>query len=258
MLIREIDGGIDQSELINEIKNECSEFLSGISNYNALLYRGINTDVEWMRTSSPENRKPVDSSPKSQKIFDNLLTKLGATALRSNSLFCATDSIDAKTFGTLYYIIPVNGFSFTRVKNSPYDALIDINFTVIVNFGPKSVKRFSKFLKNMVSSYYSKDDYLIDLYKKFNNPKAAEAKKLDFGNDILEQLIYEKDIGPDQTSTLIDPDEFAKYYDVEFQDINKALNEVTADYEMMVHGEVYAISHQLIGEESNFRKKFAI
>lgn len=253
MLIREVEE-FSQTELISIIKNECSQFLSGLDSYEALLYRGTYNNDSWIKKSSPVNRKPVDSERYAQNTFDKLLKQVGATALRSNSFFCTTDKLDADNFGSsTYYVIPVNGFSFTRVKNSPHDT-VDFSLGTLIKMGPKTIKNLINYFREEIKKETDKKNkkYLEKTYKDLNNiderRKSMRVLYHEFMG-IMHARTKEKVL-----SSIIDVQEFKKRYEIEYTDLKKVM--VPLGHEIMIHGEVYAMQVKLFEDEHEFRKTF--
>ena len=103
----------DIDNLWQQIKQQCSIYLSACAKTGGFLYRGIMEQASVFVAHSPENRKPLDSSPAITASFDKSLEIMGFTARRQNSIFAISDSLTAASFGTCYVIFPKNGFEFT-------------------------------------------------------------------------------------------------------------------------------------------------
>lgn len=60
-----------------------------------------------------ENRKPNDTEPFNQKYVDDIMARHGFKARRGNSIFVTTDFNQASSYGSIYYIFPINGFTYS-------------------------------------------------------------------------------------------------------------------------------------------------
>jgi hypothetical protein len=93
--------------------NQCSESIIAMKEAKGFLYRGLNANADIFIGRPRENRKAKDTSAPLHREMDKLFSAAGFTALRSNSIFCSGDINTADTYGDLYIIFPINGFSFT-------------------------------------------------------------------------------------------------------------------------------------------------
>lgn len=93
------------------IVKDCSKFIDICAEIGRLMYRGVgarHANMLVYRSIPREHRRPLDSDPVAQKIFDDYLKKIGIKALRSNSIFVTSSSEQAKKYGTLYVIFPLD------------------------------------------------------------------------------------------------------------------------------------------------------
>lgn len=110
---------IDQ--IVPIIKQRCSKYLPSLLASRFFLHRGLGPNEHKnrlaFRANSRNARRPIDSDPKAQILFDKALQDLNFTALRSNSIFTSGDPEVVKTYGTGYIIFPTNEATFTWSKN---------------------------------------------------------------------------------------------------------------------------------------------
>lgn len=137
-------------KMIELIKVNCSESLSYMKKDSHFLYRGMSEHHEAMFVAGTRlARKPLHSNHLSSVIIDNALIAAGMTAIRSNSIYCTTDSRVADTYGTLYYIFPRNGFNFTWTTHvdlfSTIEKVIEPGIEQIL-FNPQLCKELKKFI----------------------------------------------------------------------------------------------------------------
>jgi hypothetical protein len=178
---------LEMAEMVaNNIQDNCSTAIKSFNVCQNLLFSGIYNHTEFSFTShSPEHRTPRGMSKEQQLYLDSCLRIMGFTALRSNSMFCIADYMQAKNFGELYIIFPCDGFSFTWSKkrkymswiNTPHGPLLasraDASATISI-FGLKN--------KNFVNAVNSGNEILIhgDYYalKVYTDGAARVLKKL--------------------------------------------------------------------------------
>ncbi len=121
MLLYEFDENLpaleqeNYSKIFSVIQKNCSTILDCYKQTNPkILYSGIKREKSpYFFEKSPINRQPKDVDPEIQTIVDSKLKVTGFTALRSNSIFCSSYSLQCRNYGHIYIIFPINGFGFT-------------------------------------------------------------------------------------------------------------------------------------------------
>jgi hypothetical protein len=98
----------------------CSEAVAAMKAAKNYCFRGIKGEYPYaLHGKSRIDRRPTDTSEEISNLLDTGLLKSGFTALRSNSIFCASRAITASMYGKVYMIFPFNGFKCTY--NIKYD-----------------------------------------------------------------------------------------------------------------------------------------
>ena len=99
--------------MLKRLQRDCSDFISSMD--GRPLYRGFTSSnlPKSFITTTRDNRVPKNMPLVAQQQIDSALSAEGFTALRSNSIFCSGGRGLAESYGALYYIFPINGFSFT-------------------------------------------------------------------------------------------------------------------------------------------------
>lgn len=118
MRLFEIDE--DKQKIITELKQNCSYIWDLYQRYESYIYHG-NKKVKnaFSRHTSPVSRKPVDTPKEIQFVIDQYLKEEhGFKALRSNSVFGSNDPGQAKNYGDLFVMFPVDGFNFTWYREA--------------------------------------------------------------------------------------------------------------------------------------------
>jgi hypothetical protein len=114
----------DQQNIINELKQECGDFIEIAKKANAFLYRGLRSYTSAFEGRSRTERKSLHSKSEISDYFDDAMQAHGVKALRKASIFTTTDKKFAGTFGyTVYLIFPKNGFSF--LSTNQRDLILD-------------------------------------------------------------------------------------------------------------------------------------
>ena len=151
----ELNTFIDEKTLryFSYIEKHCSEYLTTVDKTNKILFRGQNDVSMPIFIGHPrENRKPSDSDPGAQALYDKYLTLMGFKALRSNSIFASSDKYHAGRYGDIYAIFPINGFQFTWSTNES-----DI---VLRNVGQVSGDEGADAIDDL---YHNYDDIIADI-----------------------------------------------------------------------------------------------
>jgi len=97
-------------EFTQVIEKKCSHYLTNIVNKNkgVKLYSGRKGAREiWFEGKVRKNRKPRDTIKEIHDIFNYCFQKNLGSKLRSESLFCGVNEIEARGYGEPYYIFPI-------------------------------------------------------------------------------------------------------------------------------------------------------
>lgn len=115
-------------KVLKFIDKHCSVFLKDIQRSQRFLYHGfkstrnVKLDAYSFIGLPHIQRFPLDSPKCFQDLHDQILTDQNFKALRSNSLFCISDSLVAEYYGKVFIIFPINGFSYTWSEANRKDA----------------------------------------------------------------------------------------------------------------------------------------
>lgn len=118
-------------KIINYIKKNCRQYLQAVKNSGGrYLWRGLSEPAQAVFVGQSRlDRRPRDSRVDLQIMFDNMLTALGAKALRKNSIFVTSDYDHAESFGDVYIIFPIDGqynYTYTNQRDITMEVLGDI------------------------------------------------------------------------------------------------------------------------------------
>lgn len=102
-----------EAKYFSLIEKQCSQFVSEMKKAKKPLFRGMNSDADVLYGKPHVNRKPTDTNPTIQRKIDDILKAAGFKALRANSIFTTSAVGQAEEYGTIYFIFPKNGYSFT-------------------------------------------------------------------------------------------------------------------------------------------------
>lgn len=153
-------------ELVAFIKTHCSDFLSALKQSDeTVLFRGVKNDgTNLFIGQSRDNREPKDTSEDVSNLFDKNLTKMGFEALRRNSIFTTTEKIFAATYGRVFAVFPINGFSFTW-SSELHDMFTDFDDSYEPHLADMSMAQFRKYFKfdnkDLVAALNSGNEILI-------------------------------------------------------------------------------------------------
>ncbi len=120
----------DKAKILNILHEQCSDIFNLCQKNNAYLYRGSydNENAFSFLSKSPEDRSPSLSNVEISDKIDDKLEEAGFTALRSNSIFCSGSKTQARLYGALFIIFPINGFTYTW-SSKIRDLTIDLRIT---------------------------------------------------------------------------------------------------------------------------------
>lgn len=148
------------SKLITGIKKHCGGYLAEIQKSKTLPYRGLQIKAgrkAYFLSVTPKDRKPMDSDPEEQQLFDEFLTQLNIRAQRHNSIFVTGSEYQANNYGDLYVIIPWDTAVFSWSKNTDDLILRKGALTHLIDptKSPKDPKYYN--LKNFQKSFKISD-----------------------------------------------------------------------------------------------------
>jgi len=114
---------VEIAQAISLIKSSCGIALKAFLVTGDFLSRGIDSGPDitsitsQIFTARPRtDRQPSGLTKMKHKNLDVILSKLGFTALRRNSISCTSNPSAAEEFGDIFVIFPFDGFSFTWSK----------------------------------------------------------------------------------------------------------------------------------------------
>jgi hypothetical protein len=101
-------------DLIAFMEKHCTKILDIYRKESRYLYHGNHRPTaRVIMGRSREDRAPKDTPQFIQDRFDRTLKKAGFTALRANSIFCTSDKRYAASYGQLFVIFPIDGFTYS-------------------------------------------------------------------------------------------------------------------------------------------------
>jgi hypothetical protein len=100
-------------KLILLIEKHCSDALQAMRQAHKPLYRGFRGSHGYAFIGAPRKARRTFTNKGVVDLFNEHFKRSGIKANRSNSISTTSAAGAANTFGDLYYIFPVNGFSFS-------------------------------------------------------------------------------------------------------------------------------------------------
>jgi len=99
------------NDMTQQVEKNCMPFLRELrKRKESFLYSGRKASRDALiHKQVRTDRKPKDTPEKIHNLLDAEFKKQTGIALRSNSVFCTPDVIEAKKYGTVYVIFPVGG-----------------------------------------------------------------------------------------------------------------------------------------------------
>jgi hypothetical protein len=229
------------------IEKNCSKYLELMAAANRWILRGVQPDEAKERLyfsgKSRNKRKTLDSSQIAQTIFDTCLTKMGVTALRSNSIFCANSPYTVKNYGRAYLIFPHNSASFAW-SQAQDDLVLHLNsFKGIIDYhlNPKYLKEWTNIRYKLLE--FAKTIEKLDTTQHLGLSKySMQIKAAKILSRYITNIIYTKD--PDeqmlrikslygstyQFSSLLGHPVGKDLFNQTFELVTKSINKAIIDY----------------------------
>ena len=233
-------------ELSDMLEKNCAQYIADVKKAQGMwLLRGIKHRApDAFRDVSRENRRPRDSNVTSQKLFDTCLTRLGFTALRSNSIFTTSDFERTRAYGETYVIFPRDGqssYTYTDRKDLVLHEPLSLTSMFDQNKIQAALMTLIERLKTLPRADHDFIKYCIDSAQDSNWPASSR----------LMWIVMEKqrcinlganprwfEIKPVQ---YLDVESFQKEYKPKNTGLDKAL---IASVEVYVTGQYYALSYR--------------
>jgi hypothetical protein len=190
-----------EPEIYKLIKSNCSKFLSMTN--NRPLYHGF-------KHMTGKIRQPIIGFPKAgrssvegeydtqhMRVADKFMAEVGFTALRSNSLFCNGNIQEAKYWGRVYKIFPMNGFTYafstmyTFAPASAYDFSLPDGHDIINRILPDYTKQHSD-VRKVYTDYLGSTDPIKALKTMLQTflgyDKMFSKEKIQFMKKVLKEI----------------------------------------------------------------------
>jgi hypothetical protein len=223
------------------LTRHCTEAIAAYRNSRGkMLYRGMKTRLPWFRAASHQARRPKDSNTAISGVFDRLLVRCGAQALRSNSVFATSDYEHTTKFGDVYVIFPIDGFQFTYT-NSRDLVLEDWRQVISRQLMADLTAAYVRALKKREGKDWEMDTTAYSwithrMYHDLDLSKSLER---------LQHLSDEKWIHELAVGDLFSADDFCARYMVSTGNLARAVRE---ELEVMIQGQYYAFRKDLYGK----------
>lgn len=177
---QEID---DINEFVKLIKTNCSEFLKNnidsFKNEKYLLRGQHDYSAGTMFVQEPRSdRKPKDLSASEHYALDTYFKDKFGFNYRSGGVFCTQNSMQARAYGDLSIIFPVDGYKLLSSNSlrDAFDAINDLSSPVAVRYFDTLNKK--KDFKDKMRDL-TKDSNLDFVYEYLDIYEFFETKKID-------------------------------------------------------------------------------
>ncbi len=222
-------------KLFQGIEKNSTRIIDAYRKTGKFLYRGIKSDEDALYGKPFDERRAKDSNRKLSDILNNALAAQGFDARRDNTSFTSGTKSQASNYGTVYVIIPRDGFTFHYSKNTK-DLVLDASkLNMLVD------NDLAKQLTDLIHSKWA------EVKQYFPHRYEGDRMFLDYD--------YERDIRGLQEAVAAGllPNELSKYNSIEdfidnakviqyFQyDKDDIVGAIESGHEVMVRGPYYAI-----------------
>lgn len=154
MLISEIEHGkkvsfVDtHNRIVATIQKDCSQFIIASKATRMPLYRGVNGAPATIFKGRPRRDRRTYTEDELVKLFNIGFSELGIKANRTNTIACTSDAEIAGTFGSPFYIFPINGFEFSwsqKVDDFGAGFIDDDVYGIIAKYQKNPIKLVKKY-----------------------------------------------------------------------------------------------------------------
>ena len=227
------------------LDQRCKNYLDVVRKTKKWLYRGTTGADEYI-AASWNTREVKDSDPDAQVVFDKLLTRMGFTALRSNSIFATSDIDHASGFGEgVWAIFPIDGhstFTYTKFRDITLSSLEEVGLDDTK--AKKFTKQIHAFLKSSQPGLPEHDRLVIMTNPQYGYSMEAVLSAVEDhvaqGN---EYKLPDSIVGVTMAD-FVSPSKFKKIYGPQNTNLARALKE---ELEVCVSGGYYALRAKKYG-----------
>jgi hypothetical protein len=164
------------------IDNHCQQFLKDAKKAGDYLYRGLRNSPDSIFIGKPRlERISKDTKTENHIRLNKMLKACGFKARRDNSIFCTPSSYVAKEFGDVFFIFPIDGFSYTwstihKDWVIEFNKLLSLYFVFDIDRHSETLKSYSKHISDHPEDYTefnilkNRKDFItmLQFVKKFN------------------------------------------------------------------------------------------
>jgi hypothetical protein len=173
--------------LAAKIAKECSAYIAVYKSSKKILLRGMkSTNPDIFMARSRDDRRTLTSDEIGQQAYDMMLTAIGISAKRSNSIFTTSDSNQAKTYGDLYMIFPKNTAEFSWSQTEP-DLVIEEDEV----FNHNNIDKLENAVRNFLKKNNKKSYWAFNYYNPLKSLKELQTFKFPNADKITLEQLYD-------------------------------------------------------------------
>lgn len=160
------------------IDQNCQPYLSQLSSPNEKLYRGTKTRLSGNLAAAEipvrSDRKSTHSAPRVTDFFNQAIADAGLVANRNNAIFTTGDIGFARSYGSVYVVIPVGEFNYTwSLTARDWYIKLGVDFSELelaiddLPFVPQKYKSVDFINTNFMHAVHNakkETDYIRDVY----------------------------------------------------------------------------------------------
>lgn len=165
----------DFNNALKIIKKECSEILKIYSKAQRFLFRGINSDEDFILNKQIRtDRRTIDTPKYVHDTINKATTDLGFKSHRGNSIFCSNKESVASDWGKAFIVFPKNGFEYLWFEKQPSTYMYDVWERAIDETAEKVSTDFVLNKLNLKKDFEMSFSMQADALKKLVSDKKVE------------------------------------------------------------------------------------
>lgn len=222
-------------QLFKAFDKNASTIMAAYRRTGKFLYRGIKSSEDSIYGKPFDERRAKDSNSKMSNLLNKALADQGFDARRDNTSFTSGSIHQAGNYGTVYIIVPRDGFTFHYSKNIA-DLVLDANkLNLLVN------NDLIEDLKKIITSKWEEvKQYFPHRYPddKFFVNYDYEQDLRGLQNAVAAGVLPQELAKYDSLESLVDSQKVIQNFQYDQTDLDGAIN---SGHEVMVRGPYYAI-----------------
>jgi len=139
------------NSFIRLLRKNCKQIIKLYEHGHGIyLYRGVKKHFDnIVKLNIRQNRVPGFLDEQMHALSNEVVEEMGGVAHRGNSIFCTTSTTNAKNWGQMYVVFPIDGFDVTYFTKEKDIYMYNDLDKIWKNWGDKPEQEIKKIVKDL-------------------------------------------------------------------------------------------------------------